>query len=331
MPEPPTRIDAESPPKTSPWRARVVLLVKLGLTAGAVAFTMSRLSLGGLVAAVERISLGAAALAWVLTVANLTLAALRWRVLLLAYGARSSPSIAYLTRTQLVGHFYNMLVPGNVTGDVVRAHVTRPCFDGPLTSYLVVGVERFFGLAGLFTLGAITLLVKPLPGVVAAPVLAAFALGSATVIGVAPFVGRLAGRFVPGRIGAWLTSLPTPARVWPFFVAMAMSVVTHTIVALTGWLLVASVAPEVTLAQSFVLVPLAMVSTYLPSAVGGLGVREAAFTYVFGKVGVSAADATAASLALMVVYLGVAALGGVLHLMRPHAPDGTPEGAPPAA
>ena len=99
--------------------------------------------------------------------------------------------------------------------------------------------------------------------------------------------------------------------------ALALSVVTHTFVALTGHALVHAVAPGVPVVESLVLVPLAMIATYVPFSVAGLGVREAAFVFLFGKVGVSGADATAASLALMAVTMIVAGLGGVAHLIRP--------------
>jgi hypothetical protein len=51
--------------------------------------------------------------------------------------------------------------------------------------------------------------------------------------------------------------------------------------------------------------------------VAGLGVREAAFVFVFSKVNVSRADATGASLAFFAVCAIVAGLGGLVHLARP--------------
>src|SRR6185437_7966425 len=140
-------------------------------------------------------------LATLLTLVNLSVAAVRWRVLLTAHGATQAPSLAFLARAQLVGHFYNTFVPGNVTGDVVRAHAARASFDGPLGSYMIVALERFFGLAGLFALGAGALLFRPLPGVARAEVLAALALATALGIGVAPIAARALGSRLPGRVG----------------------------------------------------------------------------------------------------------------------------------
>jgi hypothetical protein len=223
-------------------------------------------------------------------------------------------------RAQLVGHFYNTFVPGNVTGDVLRAHATRAAFDGPLGSYMVVGLERFFGLAGLFTLGAIGLLLHPLPGVMRADLLAAVAFATALAVGLLPVVGRSLGSRLPGRPGRWAAGLPVAVRPGLLAVVLAMSVGTHTIVALTGHVLVSAVAPQVAVSSSIVLVPLAMIATYMPT-VAGLGAREAAFVLLFGKIGVAGADATAASLAFMAVYAMVAAVGGLVHLTWPLASD----------
>lgn len=298
-------------------RARALFVAKVAVTAAALVYTFSRLSLHDLESAVKRLSANALVLATALTLGNLVLAAVRWRVLLAAYGAKDVPRLSFLARAQLVGHFYNTFVPGNVGGDAVRAHVTRGSFETPLGSYMVVGLERFFGLAGLFSVGALGLLLRPLPGVVRADLLGALAAGTALAIALIPVLGRTIGGRFPGKIGAWARSLPAAKRPALLGVVLVMSLLTHTIVGLTGHVLVDAIAPQVTASQSVVLVPLAMGSSYIPFTVAGLGVREQAFVFLLGKVGVTSADATAASLSVLAVYSIVAGMGGLLHLARP--------------
>ena len=309
----PSASDDKAPSKA---RARMVLAVKVLVTVGALAYTFSRMKLGDLQGAVLRLTASAFAIAVGLTLLNLVVAAIRWRVLLAAYGAKDVPNIAFLSRAQLVGFFYNTFVPGNVTGDVLRGHATRACFDGPLGAYMVVGLERFFGLAGLFSLGAVGLFVHPLPGI-RADLLAVGALVMALGIGLIPVVGRQVGRFLPGRIGKWASNLPAVSRPSLLLVVVVMSLVTQAIVGLTGHVLLASITPQVSTLESLVLVPLAMIATYMPLSVAGLGVREAAFVFVFAKVAVARPDATAASLAFFAVCAVVAGLGGLTHLLAP--------------
>jgi uncharacterized membrane protein YbhN (UPF0104 family) len=310
-----------SPAPPSKSRKAAIFVVKLLVTTGALALAFSRVNLADFEGAAQRLTALRIALATGLTLANLGVSALRWRVLLAAFGAQRVPGVGFLWRAQLVGHFYNTFVPGNVTGDVLRAHVTRSSFDGPLGAYMVVGLERFFGLAGLFSVGALGLLVRPLPGVVRPDILGALALVTALAIVVAPIAGRTLGRFVPGRLGRWASNLPVVARPAWLGAAFLLSFGTQTLVALTGHVLVSGMAPSVVVTESLVLVPLAMIATYVPFSVAGLGVREAAFTFLFAKVGVSGADATMGSLAFMGVYMLVAAMGGLLHVAKPLEAD----------
>ena len=308
-----------SPPRAdapSRGRARVILAVKILVTIAALAYTFTRVTPRELTGAVMRLSASAVVIAVALTLLNLVVAAVRWRVLFAAYGARDIPGVAFLSRAQLVGFFYNTFVPGAVTGDVLRGHATRACFEGPLGSYMVVGLERFFGLAGVFSLGAIGLLLHPLPGV-RADVLAGFAFAASLVIGLVPVLGRKVGGFLPGRVGKWAANLPAVERPSLLIVILVMSLLTHTIVGLTGHVLLASIAPQITMSESVVLVPLAMVSTYMPLSIAGLGVREAAFVFVLAKVGVADHDATAGSLSFFAVCAIVAALGGLTHVLAP--------------
>ncbi|MEZ4296432.1 MAG: lysylphosphatidylglycerol synthase transmembrane domain-containing protein [Polyangiaceae bacterium] len=310
-----------SPAPRAPRRRLFTFALKLTVTAAALAFAFSRTSLPELAVAVRRLHPSAVVLAVVLTLANLVLAALRWRILLAAYGATTAPSLAFLARAQLVGHFYNTFLPANVTGDLLRAHVTRTSFPAPATAYMVVVLERFFGLAGLFTLGALTLTLHPLPGVLRPELLALLALAAACTILLLPFAGRTLARRLPARLAPLADKLPAAPRPALLALVLALAVVTHTLVALTGHVLVAAIAPQVSAPESLVLIPLAMIATFLPFSVAGLGVRETAFVLLFAQVGVSSADATAASLAFFAVYALVAALGGLMHLARPLEPQ----------
>ena len=58
---------------------------------------------------------------------NLGLAAVRWRFLMRAFKATALPPYSMLFRLNLVGHFYNIFVPGAVGGDLARA-LTYPVF-----------------------------------------------------------------------------------------------------------------------------------------------------------------------------------------------------------
>lgn len=303
------------------WRARAWLAVRVSVTVAALWWTLSRVSPGEMMGAAGRVTAGAAMLAVALTFGNLLVGALRWRVLMHAYGARRPPRVGFLARAYLVGIFYNTFVPGNVGGDVLRGHVTRRAFAGAAGAYVTVAIERVFGLAGLLLLAAGVLLVHPIGGIAGLSRLALAGIAAALAAASAPVVARRLAPRLPGRLGRLAAGLPALHRPLALAAVLALSVGTQGVVAVTGHVLVSAIDSSVSLLDSLVLVPVAMAAVYFPAAVAGLGVREAAFVALFTQVGVGRADATAASLAFLGAQLTVAAVGGILHVFRPLRPE----------
>ncbi|UCE87288.1 MAG: flippase-like domain-containing protein [Deltaproteobacteria bacterium] len=303
-------------PDAGPASRWTFWLIRLGATAAALAlwWWIARVSLAELLEALGRIAPLAALVALALTFGNLGIGAVRWHILMRAYGAVAVPPIAQLARTYLIGLFFNTFLPANVGGDVFRAHVTRKAFPRVPGAYLIVLVERVFGLAGLFLLASAVLLVHPIPGIevwVAALCLMLALSGAAS-----PLLIHLFGRRLPWRLRELARALPSVHAPRMLLGVLFLSVCTQTVAALTGHALIDSLWPAVSLGDSLVLIPVALISVYLPT-IAGLGARETAFVVLFGTVGVPEADATAASLAMLAVHLVVALTGGLVHVLAP--------------
>ncbi|MEZ4339311.1 MAG: lysylphosphatidylglycerol synthase transmembrane domain-containing protein [Sandaracinaceae bacterium] len=285
---------------------------------GYIAHVVEPDELGG---ALQKVSALAFLGACATTALNLGVGAVRWRVLLAAYGAPRNPPLLLLVRAYFVGFFYNNYLPGGVGGDLVRGVVTRRSFGegGTAASVTVVLVERALGLAGLLLLVSATALVRPIEGT--QNVLPYSALGLAlAAAGVASVaVGRRLSRWAPGKVGEILASLPVIERFGPFAGALGISLVTQSLVAVTGWFLLSSVTGDaVSLGDAFVLVPLGAASAFFPLSVGGAGVREAAFVGLFvAALHMTRADAVAVSLAMWASQLAIGAVGGVVQLVAP--------------
>jgi uncharacterized membrane protein YbhN (UPF0104 family) len=302
-----------TPGAASRWR---YWLLRLGATAAALGvwWWIARVSVPELLQALVRIAPTAALVALGLTFANLGVGAIRWQILMRAYGAVWVPPVAVLGRAYLVGMFFNTFLPANVGGDVLRAHLTRKAFPRVPGAYLIVLIERVFGLAGLFLLASTVLLLHPIPGV--DTWLAVSCLLLALAGAASPLLARPFGRLLPWRLRELASNMPSVRVPRLLLLVLALSVCTQTVVALIGHSLIDSLWPAVTLADSLVLIPVALIATYLPT-IAGLGAREAAFVVLFGTVGVPEADATAASLAMLAVYLVVALTGGLVHVLFP--------------
>src|SRR5262249_53549212 len=149
--------------------------------------------------ALATIPIATFAAAIALVAGNVVVGALRWRVLLRAYGATQIPSTPRLVYLYFVAFFYNNYLPGAVVGDVGRGVVTRDALaEGATGALSVVLVERALGLFGLFALLAIGLAGAGHGGALWWWTAVGCA-GSAAIVAAIPLARRIAPR-LPARL-----------------------------------------------------------------------------------------------------------------------------------
>jgi hypothetical protein len=320
---------AVAPEPRSRPRRWAWLALKLVVTAAALWWAVSQTSFGAMAGSVRRISPLAFAAAVGLLGSNLAVSALRWREVLRAYGV-TPPPLRYLLHANLVGSFYNTFVPGNIGGDALRAYAVQSAFRHPVDSYLVIALERGFGLAALLFLGGIGLSATPTPYWWLGPLLLGMGLASAALSAFTPWILiRVAqgARFLPSALRSYASGISIPHGRVALLSALSWSGVSQLVGVLVSHVLVSDLCPQVRLVDSLAVVPLAMLTLYVPVTVSGLGLREAMFVALFARVGVSPADATASSLAFMATLMFVALIGGLAHLLRPLSAPVTPPAA----
>jgi glycosyltransferase 2 family protein len=299
------------------------LAIRILLTGAVFAYLFSRVDVRALSASLARIPALGLLGCFAASVAAFLLAVVRWRALLHAYGARATPPWRELVRWYLVSMFYNLL-PGAVGGDVLRGYATRHYFSDAAAarSVGVVFVERVLGLTGLLILAALASTFGPLRDEqvllysVAGLFVAAAAIGSLAM-------GRRLARHLPARLARVVDSLPTLERPLSFAMAVCMAVVTHLLVSLAGHAVVASLDSRVRLGDSLVFFSIGTLAAYFPLTVAGAGTRDAALVLLFGRLGVSEADALACSLCLLFTNLLLAMFGSLLHSPGQLAVPGT--------
>jgi uncharacterized membrane protein YbhN (UPF0104 family) len=299
------------------WRRWGWIVRWLGTAAG-IAYVVTLIDLDDVEHACGRIELLALALAVALVAANVVAGAVRWRVLLRAYGASSRPTVRRAIVLYFESFFFNNFLPGAVAGDVVRGVVTRDAFGerGATAGLADVLVERALGLFGVFLLLAIGIGAASASldtGSLAAWSAAGIAGSLVLVLGL-PFARRLAP-VLPGPLRRIAERVPELTSPGAFVLAALLSVVTQLFVALAGYVLLHAVEPRVGLGASMLIVPLAAATAFLPITVGGAGAREAVYVTLGASLfAMPRADALAASLALWLAHLIVAAVGGVMQL-----------------
>lgn len=301
------------------WWQRWGWVLRWGGTLAGVAYVLSLIELDGLGVALGRASVGHFLAGLGAAIVGLVLGAVRWRLLLRAYGAVAPPTLGRATRLYFIAVFYNTFFPGGVAGDIVRGVVTRDAFAnrGATESLAVVLVERALGLLGVFMLVALGLVLVGDRLVDTGSLWlwsAAGVLGSVAIVIALP-VARSVARFLPGRVAQIARRLPAVSEPHLFAWSVLLSLGTQFSVALCGWFLLIDLHPATTVAEALFIVPLAAATVYLPITVGGAGAREAVLITLCARVlGMPSNDALAVSLLLWLATLLSGGFGGILQL-----------------
>ncbi|WP_180131138.1 lysylphosphatidylglycerol synthase transmembrane domain-containing protein [Rhodoferax sp. BLA1] len=266
------------------------------------------------------------AMSFVTVLAAVLISAWKWGLILTTRGF----ALPYtrLLRHYFVGLFFNNVLPTTVGGDAVRAWETsKDTGETPEAIGSVVTERLIAGMA----LGVTALL--GLPFMAFSPRLLGL-VGLFLVIDVAlvalfllPKVAEgIVGKLVPPRLSSLHENIHQTVQVVRatlknrrLFIKVALySVAFQILVAAVNACIFKAMGVPVTLAQCVIFTPMIFTVTMLPISLSGFGVREAAYWYFFSQVGVSQADAVAASL-LFFVIVGVSSLPGALlfSLKRP--------------
>jgi len=94
---------------------------------------------------------------------NLIIGFLRWDFVLIKF---DQERLRYETiKLYFLAFFYNVYLPGGFLGDVVRGYKTANNELNKTTSFILVILDRLWGLYGIIIIGLITILVKKINGI----------------------------------------------------------------------------------------------------------------------------------------------------------------------
>ncbi|MDB4939181.1 MAG: hypothetical protein JWP87_6153 [Labilithrix sp.] len=237
--------------------------------------------------------------------AGTVLGALRWRALLGLAGVRLP--FLRLLQLHLTALFFNVVIPGNVGGDVVKAlYVARDSAPEKRTTILlIVFIDRLMGLAGLVTMATLITVIRG-PTLWANPLLRPLA-GTVALLGVAVVLGPallvVVMRRAGDRIEAWtsgttriaglLGRLVAAMRLLSskpanLFAALGFSMCLHFCAMGLFTMMTRSVGGfDVGFAEIATVFPLGILTMILPLSPSGLGVGHVAFDRLFAAIGLT--------------------------------------------
>ena len=302
--------------------------LKLLVSGALLAFLFWHINITALFGEVKRTHAGLFVLALAVTIVRYVISVVRWGVLLRAKGF----VLPWwnLMRAYLVSSFYNLIFPSVLGGDVVRAVMVAKPLKSKSEAASSVIVERLLGFLSLALIAMVALLVGYslvqdtrvrlfvlllFVGFVAGFVV----LFSRRVMGLLFSVLSVVGlKGVQKKVtGFYETFYSYKARKGALVAALALSVLYQWVGIVVVYVLGRSIGIEVGFTYYLVFLPLIWVVMMVPISISGMGLREGAFVFFFGKVGVS----REAALLLSLLFFSHMVIMGLIGAAMQLAPD----------
>lgn len=230
----------------------------------------------------------------------------------------------------MVARFFNLVLPTNVGGDLVRIHELGRHTGRLAEAAASVFVERFSGMITLFLLTVVTVLLNV--DIFHAPVI----IGS--MVFLLPMICVLYWLIIDERpIHALQRSMCADSRpffrtifekiwkvhravaeyrtqLWALFWAFINSIVFYFIAVMNVWISALAFDPSVEFFKVFTLVPVLLLIMNLPVSIGGFGLMEFAYAFTFELVGYSTQLAFSVALLMRLKSFMDASIGGLIYL-----------------
>lgn len=262
------------------------------------------------------------ALATGLVMVGLVIGAYRWQRLLRALGIPMP--LRTLVASYFVGLFFNNFLPTSMGGDVVRIYdVARYSRQPSAAAASVIAERALSSLAqGLIALLGLALgygVARRFSGEIMA-LLAILCLILLALLFGDRWARKLRlpdPRSLRSKIVGALDSISfclrnKPLALWVIFVSLFF----HAVIVLINYAIFEALGADVSLVYCFLAIPVILFITLLPVSINGLGIREWAYIYFFGRLGLSMTESVAASLMFFFLLILVSLIGGVIFALR---------------
>ncbi|HKY06865.1 MAG TPA: lysylphosphatidylglycerol synthase transmembrane domain-containing protein [Candidatus Binatia bacterium] len=303
----------------------IIFLIKLLVSAGLIAYFVSRIHLEQFVETFASAKIPYIALALGVYLVAQGIAAVRWAALARPLGIKTP--FKDLVQYYLIGMFFNLFAPSTVGGDVTRVYYLVKDEEAqakgrPVTTVhaaMSVLMDRAIGMVILVWLGAFGLLLFPQYAVPPAARTATFLVALALLGGA--LLAPLARRFLPEDGHQLSVKLRLALRSYrlhwgALLVAALLSLTVHLIQA---WMhTVMGRALDLELPFSFCLIVYPLVGTFsaIPISVNGFGLREGGYIFLLAVVGIGAEQGVAFGILLFLIVALDSVLGGLLFLFQ---------------
>lgn|GEM_PF-54099 len=274
--------------------------------------------------------------AWFLIIGSTMMKTLRWRLLL--HQNKVDISFRRLFGTYLIGSFYSQFLPGaSAGGDAMRMAESSLDTGRAVDSVASVIIERVIGLISILATSSLILLISQPEGIPTPVIALIYGLTTGGITGLIVlrlgwFVGLATGILRNIRLGgiaekvealshALKGDLGNPRNL---FLMVVLSLLANACSMTAFYLSLLAVTDPVPYFTFISLVALIITLEVIPLTPGSLGIREGAYVFFLGYLGITEPNALSIALLIRVLSLSQALLGGMVLLQRALGGDTRP-------
>ncbi len=309
------------------FSSRAWLAVKIFVSAALLAALIGRADLQEVVRSMASTSPVSALMAFLVALVSWAVNTLKWQRLLEAMEYRLRYSSLF--GLNLIGLFYSLLLPGQISGEVVKGiKLGRSGVPAGVVA-ATIGADRIGGVAAICLWVIVGLLLSPASAALAVPLLLIAVL--LLLVSCAPFLllkaGAIGARYesiirklgYPGRI---LLSLMSTLKTFStlkdrkvILITLLLSLLSQLLVALSNFIVAGGMGVDISFVTMLWIVSAVSLVHMAPISFAGLGVREGAYVFLLHEHGVPVPVALTLSLTVFAIILLQGLLGGALEML----------------
>jgi uncharacterized protein (TIRG00374 family) len=307
-------------------RIKPIVVFKTVISIGLLVLIFSRIDIAQTWNQLKLLSLPFVAFSLIYYAGLQYLSCLRWQTIIVS--TKNSVSIIKLLKSYFAGMFLNLFLPGSLGGDVYRVyHVAKEIQDSEV-ALVSVFLERFTGLAALSALavlglapairvvgrwdilvlffgcvgalvGGVLLIVSPKLLILAEPLLHKFRLNN--------LASRLA------KIQILLREFAQNRQA--LALSMGLSFLLQLGIVYYHYLIAQELKISISYLELLVFIPIIVVITLLPISLGGIGLKEGLWVYLFSRIGLPSEQALLLSVIITILSWLLCLVGGLILLL----------------
>lgn len=307
-------------------KIRPIFLIKVIVSVGVLALVLTRMDFYQVWVQFQYLSPSFIIFALLFYTGCQLLSCWRWQVVLWSSG-HSAPMSSLLS-SYFAGMFLNVFLPGALGGDVYRVYRVAQATKDSEVALVSVFLERFTGLAALSGLAVIGL-VPAFRTIGRWDILLLFAACVSLLVGAVLLIAspklliwaepwliefrlsKVAARFA--KIQILLHTFVQHRKA--LILSMGLSLLLQLAIVYYHYLVAHQLKIPISYLELLVFIPIIVVVTLLPISLGGIGLKEGLWVYLFSRIGLSVEQALLLSLTITVLGWLLSLPGAVILLL----------------